>query len=235
MIILFAPSESKKIGGDTAFDVKNLSFNSIHRKEFISLYEKHLNAHIDLQSLLSTTKDHQIHIDQYYQKRAMKAIQRYEGVAYDYLNYTSLLPKQQAFIDNYTLIFSNLYGIVKPNDFIPYYKLKQGSKLGDTTMHGYYKKQLEFLNTLDDEWLNLSANYYEKFFTPKKNHYDIKFLKEGKVVSHWAKAYRGKLLRECAIYEIDSIEKLLNHQCEAIKLIDVQTGTKKSTLLYEVQ
>lgn len=235
MTILLAPSETKNENGNTAFDLNRLSFsNTINRKELIKKYEKTLSEKKDLQKLFSTKKDIEKHIDLYKAQKILPAIKRYTGVAYDHLNYDSLNDRQKEFVQDHTLIFSNLYGVLRPQDEIPYYKLKQGSKLEDVTIHAYYKKQLEFLNDLDDEWLNLSANYYEKFFTPKQNHYDIKFLKGGKVVSHWAKAYRGLVLRECAIHNIDSIEKLLNHEFQGIKLINVESADKKSTLVYEV-
>jgi len=236
MTIFLAPSETKNKGGKSDFKLNNLSFsNQINRSDFIKKYELHLKDEIDLEKLFSTQNDTQEHLHLYQLQKTLPAMKRYTGVAYDYLDFNSLNSSQKEFVQQHVIIFSNLYGVLRPLDEIPYYKLKQGAKVGDTTMHAHYKKELKFLEELDDEWLNLSANYYEKFFTPQKNHYDIKFLKRGKVVSHWAKAYRGLLLRECALYTINSIEKLLNHHSKVMKLIDIKSTAKKTTLIYEVE
>lgn len=234
MTILFAPSETKNRGGEGKFDLSKLSFDFINRHDFVKLYEESLEKNEGLDKLFSTKKDIELHKMLYHEQKTLCAIQRYTGVAYDYLEYEKLPQNAKYFLQRHLLIFSNLYGVLKPQDAIPYYKLKQGASLSGISMHSYYKKELGFLNDRDSEWLNLSANYYDKFFMPKHNLYDIKFLKEGKVVSHWAKAYRGLVLKECAINEIDSIQKLLNHEFEKIKLINVEDAPKKSTLIYEV-
>lgn len=234
MTILFAPSESKNMGGDAKFELSDLCYDRIDRERFVSLYEEVLNEDTALDKIFSTKKDLQLHKNEYFKQDAMPAINRYTGVAYDYLGYDTLPMSTKTFLQKHLLIFSNLYGVVKPQDKIPYYKLKQGVSLHKVSMHSHYKKQLQFLNEQDTQWLNLSANYYEKFFTPKSNYYDVKFLKQSKVVSHWAKAYRGVLLKECALHGINSIEKLLNHSLKQIKLINVEDSAKKSTLVYEV-
>jgi hypothetical protein len=235
MTILLAPSETKNENGGAVFDANNLSFaNKLDRKDFIESYEKALQEGGNLAKLFSSKNDTQKHIDLYRMQTVLPAVERYTGVAYDYLDYPSLNDLQKNFIQNRTLIFSNLYGVLRPQDLIPYYKLKQGASLGGVSTHAYYKKRLDFLNGIDDEWLNLSANYYDKFFTPAQNHYNVKFLKEGKVVSHWAKAYRGLLLRECAVHQIDSIEKLLNHLFKKLRLVNIEESDVCSTLVYDV-
>jgi len=235
MTILLAPSETKKEDGGAVFDLNALSFaDELNRKDFIDSYEKALQEGIRLEKLFSSKKDTRKHIDLYRMQTVLPAVERYTGVAYDYLDYASLSLPQKEFVQNRTLIFSNLYGVLRPQDKIPYYKLKQGASLNGVSMHAYYKKRLEFLNDLDEEWLNLSAGYYEKFFTPAQNHYDVKFLKNGKVVSHWAKAYRGLLLKECALRQIDSIEKLLNHHFEKLRLVNIEDNGASTTIVYDV-
>ena len=49
----------------------------------------------------------------------------------------------------------------------------------------------------------------------------MKFLKNGKVVSHWAKAYRGMVLRQIAQNQIDSFAKLRDFSFEGLELVEI--------------
>ena len=151
----------------------------------------------------------------------MKAIVRYDGVAYDYLDYQTLTPKEQNYIDDYTIIFSNLFGPIKAGDAIPDYKLKQGSTIGTLAPEKFYKEY--FRASLDEliedgEVLDLRAGFYDKFYIPKNPITTLKFLKEGKVVSHWAKAYRGRVLRMIAMHQVKTIDELLGLAIEGLML-----------------
>ena len=46
----------------------------------------------------------------------MKAIERYDGVAYDYLKYSDLNNDEKDYIDFNVIIFSNLYGPILASD-----------------------------------------------------------------------------------------------------------------------
>lgn len=73
----------------------------------------------------------------------------------------------------------------------------------------------------NDEILDLRAGYYDKFYKPNKRFTTLKFLKDGKVVSHWAKAYSGIISRMIALYKIDSIEALISLNIEGFSLIEI--------------
>jgi cytoplasmic iron level regulating protein YaaA (DUF328/UPF0246 family) len=98
------------------------------------------------------------------------------------------------------ILFSNLFGPIKANDKIPEYKLKQGVKMGNLNIEKTYKNL--FSASLDkylgEYIIDLRAGFYEKFYTISVPHVAFKFLKNGKVVSHYAKAYRGKILQHIA-------------------------------------
>ena len=59
----------------------------------------------------------------------MPAIDRYTGVLYDALNYPSLPAKVRRGVDRQVVVFSGLWGVVRPTDPIPDYKLKMGASL----------------------------------------------------------------------------------------------------------
>ena len=133
MKILFSPSETKNSGGvEKIFDQNSFIFPELFNKRFeiINSYNDFLKtASIPLLEKLFGTKKVDV-IEKYrqdiFKSPLLKAIQRYEGVAYDYLSYNNLEKSSQKYIDDNVLIFSNLFGVLKANDEIPDYKLKQG-------------------------------------------------------------------------------------------------------------
>jgi hypothetical protein len=62
----------------------------------------------------------------------------------------------------------------------------------------------------------------------------LKFLKGGKEVSHWAKAYRGIVLREAAKYQISSIEGLLALKIEGLMIHEIIETKKKKEIVYTI-
>lgn len=167
----------------------------------------------------------------------MKAIERYDGVAYDYLTYALLTPDAQHYIDTQTIIFSNLFGPIRAGDAIPDYKLKQGASIGSFLPDKHYKEGFsDALNEMigDHEILDLRAGYYDKFYIPRKQCVTLKFLKGGKVVSHWAKAYRGTLLREAALHQVRSIQELLALNIEGLFLSEIVEMKKKKEVIYTI-
>lgn len=212
MKILFSPSETKN---------PHALLPSLSPQSFIFplLYEKRMEVLNRYQSLLSQCdgtilqalfgiKDIQkcLQLASHTILTALtcKAINRYSGVAYDYLDYANLSPEQQTFIDEHTIIFSNLFGPLLAKDAIPDYKLQQGSSLGNFKVESFYKEHFSAAldDFLKDEFIiDLRAGFYEKFYTLKQPYVTMKFLKNGKVVSHFAKAYRGLVLRQLSLFQ----------------------------------
>lgn len=244
MIILFSPSEGKREGG---------TLSPLHQNSFIfpDLYSKRLEVIEQYQSLTQQGSDEQLYelfgikdpkeYGRYKQSFAvvptMRAIERYDGVAYDYLSYKELPLEAQNYIDNHTLIFSNLFGPIRAGDCIFDYKLKQGASIGSFLPDKYYKENFSVaLDELigDHEILDLRAGYYDKFYVPQQPITTLKFLKEGKVVSHWAKAYRGVVLREAAKNEIGSIQELIALNIEGLMIREIVETKKKKEVVYSI-
>jgi len=62
----------------------------------------------------------------------------------------------------------------------------------------FYKERFSYQLDLylgKSDILDLRAGYYDKIYKVTKPYTTLKFLKNGKTVSHWAKAYRGKVLK----------------------------------------
>jgi cytoplasmic iron level regulating protein YaaA (DUF328/UPF0246 family) len=168
----------------------------------------------------------------------MKVIERYDGVAFDYLKYSTLKENEKSYIDKNVIIFSNLFGPVLAGDMgLPDYKLKQGEKIGSFELEKFYNEK--FTNSLNnylesEEIIDLRAGFYEKFYKINKPYFTMKFIKEGKVVSHWAKAYRGIILNLMANNNIQSIEELMNLQIENLSVEEIKKQKLKTEIVYNI-
>jgi len=245
LIILFSPSEGKRSGGSGApLNSASFTFAEAYAERMVPFahYNDYLaRATFAERSELFGLKDPE-QVERFSAPLAgqptMKAVERYEGVAYDYLRYDTLDAKAKDYVDEHTLIFSNLFGPIKAGDMIPEYKLKQGAKLPGFSIENYFKKH--FTPILDDflqghDVIDLRAGFYEKFYTLSQPYLTFKFVKDGKVVSHWAKAYRGILLREMALNNIKSEAELMRHPIAGLNLIDMKQQKNKKEVLFEVE
>ena len=69
---------------------------------------------------------------------------------------------------------------------------------------------------------------------PNKSVVTYKFLKDGKVVSHWAKHYRGLVVREIAQNNIKNFDELMSLKINGLKLIEIQEKKNIKTLVMEI-
>ncbi len=244
MKILLAPSETKTLYKDTNFDIDSLLFANLlpQRKDILEKYNEIIknNDQKEIKEMFGLKKDSDIaqyllRIDK--SSMACKAIKLYTGVAFDYLDFISLNDKEQKYIEENVIIFSNLFGPIKAGDFLPLYRLQQSKSVGEIKTDEIYRKYSsklldEFLK--DEDILDIRAGYYDKFYLPNKNYTTLKFLKDGKVVSHWAKAYRGKVLREIATNQIENIKDFMALPIEGLSLSEIQTRKNKTEIIYKI-
>ncbi len=213
MKILFSPSESKSNLENYKQYINKTSFccSELYdtRYEVIKKYQS-LTTNANLQTLkkIFGIKDEQKCLE--FAQRDItksftcKTVQRYNGVGYKYLDYNSLSKSRKDFIDNNVIIFSNLFGPILAKDTIPNYKLKQGFNFENFKIDEFYNKNFSYKldKLLEGELIiDLRAGFYEKFYKIKEPYITMKFNKKGKTVSHWAKAYRGLILRELSKYQ----------------------------------
>lgn len=245
MKILFSPSETKNSGGlNKSFYNSSFIFPELYsfREEILNKYNNFIKtaSKAQLEKLFGTKKDEIINLykKDIFQSPIMKAILRYEGVAYDYLEYKVLDKNEQKYIDENVLIFSNLFGVLKASDEIPEYKLKQGETFENLKIEKFYcdsfsSKLDEFLK--DEDVIDLRAGFYEKFYQIKKPYITMKFIKDGKVVSHWAKAYRGIILRLLAQNNIQNIDQLMSMEIDNLSIEEIKKQKLKTEIIYSIK
>ena len=244
MKILLAPSETKRSGGEGSFSVDSLLFGSLApmRSSLLDAYMDIVRSDnlSEMSKMFGLKKESDILA---YKDRdiinapVMKAIKRYTGVAFGYLCYPDLDAKAQDYIDTNVLLFSNLFGPVRANDKIPEYRVKQGESVGGIKVEKLYRDHsADLLEAYlkEEEILDLRAGFYDKFYKPQKAYTTLKFIKNGKVVSHWAKAYRGIVLREIAKASIDTLEDFMKLPIENLSILEIQTKRNKTEIIYEI-
>ena len=244
MKILFSPSETKISGGiQNPFDKNSFIFPELFEKrmEIVNQYRDFISnaSNEELIKIFGTKKEDVLkHYSQDLLKnKTMKAITRYDGVAFDYLEYSKLNKTEQDYIDNNVLIFSNLFGPISSGDYLPDYKLKQNETFNNLKIEKFYNDN--FSNTLDEylkdeDIIDLRAGFYEKFYKINKPYITMKFIKNGKVVSHWAKAYRGIILKLLSINNIKSIDELMSMQIDNLKIDEIKKQKNKTEIVYSI-
>ena len=245
MTILFAPSEGKRPGGDLppiskeAFCLPELYARRIEAVKRYDDFVKTADTEA-LQKLFGVKKESDLQrwrVD-IFPAPTMKAVRRYDGVAYEHLDYDSLSEDAQSYIDGHLVIFSNLFGPLCASDRLPDYKLKQGEHIGDFVPEKFYKEHFSDALTAylqsRGPVVDLRAAFYEKFYKIPMPHITMKFLKNGKSVSHWAKAYRGIVLREMAERGIKSEEDLMAMDLPDLRVKEILVKKNRKEIVYEI-
>ena len=245
MKILLAPSETKKEGGDGKFDLNSLMLSqklTPAREELFNEYNKIVTSNNleQLSKMFGLKKEADIlkYAKDINSSPTLKAIQRYTGVAFDHLEYENLDIQTQKYIDGNVILFSNLFGAIKADDKIPLYRLKQGETVGELNPAKIYKTALkkpldEYLE--NEDILDIRAGFYDKFYKPNKLYTTLKFLKNGKVVSHWAKAYRGIVLKHIAQNQITTIADFIAMPIKDLELLEIRESKQKQEIIYQIE
>ena len=244
MKILLAPSEGKTpLDNHPKLNTKSFHNLTLYNNalEIAKRYNEFVNTSdtTALSKLFGIKKEGEIEatISDIFTSPTTKVVELYSGVAYEYLDYHSLSTKAQNYLHENLYIFSNLFGPLRADDTIPPYKLKQGEKIDGFHIENYYKiTTSKILDTLfEGEFIvDLRAGYYEKFYTIPFEHITYKFIKNGKVLSHWSKAYRGIILRHIAQNLILSKEELLSLEIPNLQIVDIQKKRNQELITCEI-
>lgn len=134
----------------------------------------------------------------------MPAINRFSGVMFKAIDYDSMKEVQRNNFETKVLFVDGLFGVLRPQDYIPEYKLKITSKIGEINCTHYWQKELgglfnylfkdkviiDMLPQTHRKVLSLPINctYFKIIFAKIK---DGKFKEEG----HNSKKLKGELIR----------------------------------------
>ena len=250
MIALFSPSEGKnflhyKFNLYPPLALESLSFAGADkslRAQVIAAYLESLKDKKALPQLFGTKRIDEGMLTMCQNlctSPTIQALRLYDGVAYQALDIENQETHIQNLLFEYVIVFSNLFGALKGGDKIPYYRLKQGAFMSGYDLKEYYANfECELDSWIgEEEVLDLRAEFYQKFYTPKTRCYIPRFYKNGKKLSHYAKLYRGHFLRHVASTFLLSGNKgwgLLDFEFEHLELIGVEKKDQNFILKYAI-
>ena len=120
---------------------------------------------------------------------AAPAYEVYAGVLYEHLGLAGV-PRERV------LIASALFGFLRADDPIPYYRLSIGAKLPRIpNLAAWWRPHLKKAMPADGLFVDMRSAAYATAFKPEGMLPVRVFTAEGKVVSHMAKATRGDVAR----------------------------------------
>ena len=201
MLILIPPSEGKAKVKSTTITFGETNFRFEREVNQIVRLLGLLNEE-DLRSIYGTSQEkseifHRQNQD-IFKSHCAKAIERYTGVVYEYLNWETLDENAKSYMEKHVRIFSGLFGLLTPNTLIPNYKLKMNVLSLQYHWTPVLTKELE----KEDVIFDLLPQVHRKAYKPAKNVIKVDFsvVKKGKktAAGHFGKAVKGKFIRYLA-------------------------------------
>ncbi|MEV8632242.1 peroxide stress protein YaaA [Streptosporangium sp. NPDC051023] len=242
MLILLPPSEGKAgLGDGPALDLSQLSFPSLtaSRKKVLGTLVT-LSRKPQAQAVLGLSPGQLGEIGKNRELRTaptLRAAELYTGVLYDNLGLASLSPDALERAERSLLIFSGLWGLLRITDRVAPYRLSMGVRLPPLGGLGaYWRKPIT--PVLDAEpglVVDLRSSTYAAAWQPGERAVGVRVLKDGKVVSHMAKATRGVIARALLEGDVDpqtpqELAKILDSLGHTVALGPAPGGRKPWTL-----
>ncbi|WP_336213526.1 YaaA family protein [Nonomuraea sp. LPB2021202275-12-8] len=200
MLILLPPSEGKASEGDGPA-VGELSFPALDRsrKRVMSALIKASRRRDALQVLglspgLAPELAKNLAVKE---APTLPVSELYTGVLYDNLSLAGLGAEARARAEQSVLIFSGLWGVLRVGDRIPPYRLSMGVNLPPMGGLGAFWRPAitAELDRLPGLVVDMRSATYAGAWRPGERGVSVRVLKDGKVVSHMAKATRGEIAR----------------------------------------
>ncbi|GAB3418622.1 YaaA family protein [Flindersiella endophytica] len=202
MLILLPPSEGKaSTGNGPALDLASLGFPALAatRKRVLSTLVR-VSGQRNGAQVLGLTPGQAEDLERnrvLHDAPTLPAWQLYTGVLYDNLGLSTLpVPLEQA--AESVLVFSGLWGVLRITDEVPPYRLSMGVRLPRIgPLAGLWRPAItKALGSRSDLVVDLRSSTYASAWNPGEHAAAIRVLTaDGKVVSHMAKATRGRVAR----------------------------------------
>ncbi len=230
MLVLLPPSEGKAVGADgPPLDVSTLSFPSLTRTrkkllaDLVRLAKQERSA---LQKALglSDKQAHELDKNAALKKApTLPVLELYTGIVYDNLSYATLTAVAKRRADEQLLVASALFGLVRPQDRIPSYRLS-----GNTVLPGVGGLAPIWRPVLEPELRGLivdlrSGAYANLARIPHA--IEVRVLREENgtrsVVSHDNKWTKGQLARALCLERADTVDEVAQigrTLCDAVEV-----------------
>lgn len=231
-VLFLPPSEGKTKGGSEELPYR-LVENLPRYNSFASL--NIARTHIYEELFLATSEMEEKQLEKVFELKGKKlhdaidnvqdmlnlptkpAIKRYNGVMFKALSYDYLKLHQKTNFDENTYFIDGMFGLLKPYDYIPEYKLKITSKIKETNCTNFWKEELEsILKTITKNKLviDLLPQTHEKVISLDSSATHIKVIfgeelnGELKQAGHLSKELKGEFIKHLIDTEEITIDYL---------------------------
>ncbi|MDY3126903.1 MAG: peroxide stress protein YaaA [Corynebacterium sp.] len=207
MLIILPPSETKASGGDNPpLDFDSLSYpalNSIRAGIASQLSQMPIDVAMSTLGLSEKLRDEARANTELLTSPTMPALLRYTGVLFDALS-AATLPSSAW---DHLVIGSALFGVVGARDLIPRYRLSGSTKLGGKTLKSLWKSAISDELDSHDFVVDLRSGVYQQLGKTAAVTVRVEN-RDGKVISHFNKHYKGELARELALHPVSSVAEI---------------------------
>ena len=128
-----------------------------------------MTHHEDIRSIYGTSqeKSESFHSQNQsiFNEKCVPAINRYTGVVYENIGWEDLSKKAQEYLQNHVMIFSGLFGMVRPLTPIPNYKLK----MNVLSLQHHWKPVLTEALSKEEFIIDLLPQVHRKAYNPNQN------------------------------------------------------------------
>ncbi|TMR08557.1 peroxide stress protein YaaA [Nonomuraea zeae] len=161
----------------------------------------------------------------------------YTGVLYDNLGLNTLEDEARKRAEESVLIFSGLWGVVRITDHIPPYRLSMGVNLPPLGgLAAFWRPRItKELDRIPGLVVDLRSATYAGAWQPGARSAAVRVFRDGKVVSHMAKATRGEIARallsqDAAPATPDELAKTLDALGYTVELAEPARANRPWTL-----
>ena len=218
MLILLPPSETKRSGGvGISIDKAAIIWAALDptRDQLISALSKLCQDPPAAIKALGLGKKNALDIElnmNLMKAPTMPALQRYSGVLFEALDYSSLSKGALERANEKLFIQSALFGLLPAMEQIPNYRFSASAKLPGISLGTLWQKAHEAVwPRLVGQILDMrSKDYREINPVPiDKTHYIVEvFSSEGKALNHFNKKAKGLFTRAALEHKLDSIDEV---------------------------
>ncbi len=236
MLVLLPPSETKAPGGaGSALALETLSFPELTRTRrslVAALVRLAKRRPLALQAALGVSDARSGCVADDARLRTaptMAALDRYTGVLFDELAYQTLPPAARHHAEQTLVVASALFGMLRPRDMIPAYRLSATTALPDvSSLRALWRPALRsVLAGMSGPMLDLRSGGYQSL-APLPGAVQVRVLRETggrrSVVSHDNKYAKGRLVREMCIQGATCLEEVAAAADRVADAVEVHDG-----------
>lgn len=229
MIITLSPAKVLDFESPVSIEKSTRPLFKSETKELSTLLKDYSAQ--DIAGMMKINPKQAIDVYQYFQSfdmsrtREKQAAMAYNGMVFLGLAAKSLASEDFEFAQKHLIIFSGLYGALRPLDKIKPYRLEQQIRLKNSQgddLYAFWSEKItkyfaERLNEDDNTWINLTSNEYSKMIIRKKLPKVTRVIRPVfKELTHdgykqivvYAKKARGMMARFIIQNKIDDVESL---------------------------